>query len=127
MRLILCRHGNTFVPGDKIIWAGARTDLPLVEKGLLQAKDIGNALVAQGIIPARIYTGSLLRTIQTAQLIAGITGTPDVEIAEELKEIDYGLWEGRSNDDIRRDYGAALLDAWQQNSQWPGGAGLATG
>ena len=43
--LIIARHGNTFDKGDIPTRVGARTDLPLVEKGRAQAK----ALVAHGV------------------------------------------------------------------------------
>ncbi len=29
MLLLLARHGNTFNKGDKVVWVGAQTDLPL--------------------------------------------------------------------------------------------------
>ena len=44
MLLLLARHGNTFNKGDKIVWVGARTDLPLTAKGREQALALGQAL-----------------------------------------------------------------------------------
>ena len=41
MLLLLARHGNTFDKGDKVVWVGARTDLPLTAKGREQARALG--------------------------------------------------------------------------------------
>ncbi len=55
MHVILARHGNTFDPGDPSVWAGARTDLPLVAKGREQAAKIGEALKKCNLLPRRIW------------------------------------------------------------------------
>ena len=49
MDILFARHGNTFGPGDKVVWVGRETDLPLVEKGLAQAEAAGQALVRAGL------------------------------------------------------------------------------
>ena len=33
IELLLVRHGNTFAPGDRVVWVGKGQDLPLVESG----------------------------------------------------------------------------------------------
>ena len=48
MRLILSRHGNTFSPGEKAVWVGRRSDLPLVEEGRRQAVRHWARLVSAG-------------------------------------------------------------------------------
>ncbi|MDR3518278.1 MAG: histidine phosphatase family protein [Azospirillaceae bacterium] len=125
MQLILSRHGNTFAAGDKVVWVGARSDNPLVESGRHQAWALGDALVRNQLVPSRIYAGPLRRTRQTAQIMAQTIGLDSaaVDSADELKEIDYGLWEGKSNDEIRQDCGDLAIDDWQQRSVWPTGYG----
>ena len=44
MLLLLARHGNTFEPSDKVVWVGARTDLPLTSMGREQAAALGEGL-----------------------------------------------------------------------------------
>ncbi|MFG1230447.1 histidine phosphatase family protein [Xanthobacter wiegelii] len=129
MQLILARHGNTFGPGDEVVWVGARTDLPLVEKGIQQAEAVAAGLKAAGLVPARIYAGPLKRTAQTARIVAEACGLPDEAVitAEELREIDYGSWEARSNDEIRAEVGDTPIDAWQKQSVWPEGFGWTPG
>nr|WP_319513571.1 histidine phosphatase family protein [uncultured Cohaesibacter sp.] len=123
MKLILVRHGNTFAKGDKVVWVGARSDLPLVEKGKEQAQAVGEALKESGITADALYCGPLKRTVQTAEIALATAGWEGVEmtISDALREIDYGLWEARSNDDIRAAYGDKDIDGWQQQSIWPDG------
>lgn len=125
MKLILVRHGNTFAKGDKVVWVGARSDLPLVEKGKEQAQAVGMALKERGIKADVLYCGPLKRTVQTAEIALKTTGWDGVKmrVSDALREIDYGLWEARSNDDIRAEYGDDDIDGWQQKSIWPDGYG----
>lgn len=125
MEIILVRHGNTFAPTDKVVWAGARTDLSLVEKGRHQAALVATALKERPSSPAKIYTGPLKRTLETAEIIAEACSLPSEAIVKSnaLREIYYGSWEGRSNDEIRSEVGDAAIDGWQQDSIWPRGFG----
>ena len=125
MRLILARHGNTFGPGDKVVWCGARTDLPLVEKGHRQAEAVGAALKAASIRPAAIICGPLIRTRETAQAIALQTDFDPaaINVAEDLREVDYGTWEARSNDEIRAKFGDEDITNWQTRGIRPANAG----
>ncbi|WP_321341173.1 histidine phosphatase family protein [uncultured Cohaesibacter sp.] len=123
MKLILVRHGNTFAKDDKVVWVGARSDLPLVEKGKEQAQAVGMALKESGIKADALYCGPLKRTVQTAEIALKIAGCDGVKmrVSDALREIDYGLWEARSNDDIRAEFGDNDIDGWQQKSIWPDG------
>jgi broad specificity phosphatase PhoE len=125
MRLILARHGNTFEPGEKVLWVGSRTDLPLVVKGREQAKAIGNALARAAIKPAAILTGPLRRTRETTAIIAEMVSFPQesVVIDERLREINYGRWEGKSSNEIRALYGENELLEWDRHNKWPAHAG----
>lgn len=123
MHLILVRHGNTFGPQDKVVWVGARSDLDLVEKGREQATAVAAGLATAGLRPSRIYAGPLKRTRQTADIIAADHGLDagQIVISDDLREIDYGSWEARSNDEIRAEVGDQVIDDWQKRSIWPKG------
>lgn len=124
MRLILARHGNTFEAGETPVWVGAREDYPLTIKGEDQSRAIGAALKTAGIVPARIIAGPLKRTREGAALAAKACGFDGaVEIDERLKEIDYGVWGGRSDADIAKNWGAHAIEAWRERSEVPHGAG----
>ena len=126
MLLILARHGNTFAPGDTPVWVGAREDLALVEMGLDQSRAIGAALARASITPTRVLAGPLKRTRTGAKLAADQCGfTGDIEIDERLREIDYGVWGGKSDAEIQARWGAEAIEAWRERSVAPEGAGWA--
>ena len=121
-RILLARHGNTFGPGDKIVWVGAREDLPLVETGEAQARALGDALRDAGLCPGRIVSGPLQRTRRAAEIVAGLTGFDGaIEIDDRLREIDYGSWGGKSNDEIEAEIGAEALALWDKQHTRPDG------
>lgn len=122
-KILLARHGNTFGPGDTPVWVGGKEDLPLVESGKAQARALGEALAAAGLTPGRIVCGPLKRTRRAAEIVAGLTGfagTPEID--ERLKEIDYGSWGGKSNDEIVAEFGQEALDSWDKHHRRPDGA-----
>jgi probable phosphoglycerate mutase len=120
MLLIIARHGNTFDPGDRVVWVGARTDLPLTSKGREQAALLGSGLEPVKARIKRIVSGPLKRTSEHAGIAARILGleTP-VEIDGRLREIDYGLWEGKTSEEIQALGGEAELKAWSERGAWP--------
>jgi broad specificity phosphatase PhoE len=125
MYVVLARHGNTFDPGEPAVWVGARTDLPLVAKGRDQATRIGAALKTAGLVPRRALTGPLKRTRETASLALAAAGADSapVEVDQQLREIDYGPWEGKGSDEIRRMGWTEELKAWDEDNAWPSRAG----
>lgn len=122
-RILLARHGNTFGPGDKVVWVGAREDLPLVEKGEAQAEALGVALNEADLIPSRIICGPLKRTRRAAEIVAELTGFEgEISIDERLREIDYGSWGGKSCDEIIAEYGETAHRIWNDEHKRPPGA-----
>ena len=78
---------------------GRRTDPGLSEEGHQQARQTGLALADLPL--SAVYTSPLLRARQTARAIAEPHGLP-VEAVQDLIEVDVGLWEGRSWDEIEK-------------------------
>jgi probable phosphoglycerate mutase len=94
--LWLARHGETE-------WTIARrhtgrTDVPLTPRGEAQATALGTRLA--GIEFALVLVSPLQRARRTAEL-AGF-GDGRVELDEDLMEVDYGEYEGRTTAEIRR-------------------------
>jgi broad specificity phosphatase PhoE len=124
MLLLIARHGNTFDAGDKVVWVGARTDLPLTAKGKAQAEALAAGLIPIRSKIKRVIAGPLQRTRQTADIAAtglGLEGR--IEVDERLREIDYGLWEGKSSDEIAELGGESELKAWSERAAWPASPG----
>jgi broad specificity phosphatase PhoE len=121
MKCIFVRHGNTFETGQQPVWVGARTDLPLTETGRLQGHAVGR-WCADHLHPKAIITSPLRRTRETAEIIQGYTSGELIR-SNEMREIDYGLWEGLSSAEIESRYGASALKAWDTKAAWPSDAG----
>jgi len=121
IELVLVRHGNTFAPGDRIVWVGSGQDLPLVESGRAQAQAFARTLKAAGWQATAAISGGLKR--QTEHLQIATDNTPPLETHAALNEVDYGSWGGRTTDEIVAEHGDAAVRAWNERSQWPQDAG----
>ncbi len=117
IRLILLRHGNTFEEHQTPVQIGARTDLPLTEKGKQQAENAAQFLKSQRITPTAIYRGPLKRQAETAQIIARHFQLKD-QIEPALNEIDYGPWEGLTAEQIKQTWPQPYAD-WTARCEWP--------
>lgn len=119
---VLCRHGNTFNKGDKVVMVGAREDLPLTAQGEEQGRSVGQAFKRCGIAPSFIASGPLLRTRVFAECLKEQSGAScGVEIENRLVEFDYGAWSGLSNEEIVALHGVEALTAWQERGERPSG------
>lgn len=116
-RLVLIRHGLT--EGNARRWYYGALDLPLLDGGM-RALETG---AHDGRYPAcagyRVVTSGMLRTEQTLRCIYG-----DVphEQWQELREVSFGIFEGRTYDELAGtpDYDAWLAGDWFANVP-PGG------
>ncbi|MGH9223299.1 MAG: histidine phosphatase family protein [Acidimicrobiales bacterium] len=93
----LVRHGETewTLSGQH---TGARTDIPLTERGRDQARELCAGLAAEEF--ALVLSSPLSRALDTCRL-AGLGD--DVQTTEDLLEWDYGEYDGRTTADIRRE------------------------
>ena len=87
--IYVIRHGQTKLNNAKLLQG--RSDLPLNETGMEQAREAGRWLADQGVSFQRVYSSPLVRAIQTAELVA--PGVP-VVADDRLIEMDYGPYEG---------------------------------
>ncbi|GLZ07711.1 phosphoglycerate mutase [Actinomadura sp. NBRC 104412] len=110
-RVVLWRHGQTRWNVERRFQG--KTDIPLDETGLQQARRAARLLAA--LRPTALLTSPLQRASDTAQALATITGLP-VAQDRDLVERDGGAWEGLTNQEIRERYPAEYA-AWQP----PGG------
>lgn len=90
--LLLLRHGSV---GRQ--WEGryiGSTDLGLSEEGSAQLRGVGARLRDWAPV-GRCYCSPMPRTRQTAAaLSSSLSGPP--EIVDDLREVDFGRWEGKS-------------------------------
>ena len=93
IEIVLARHGETDWSRDGR--HTGNTDVPLTERGREQAQALGAALEGRNF--ARVLTSPLSRAAETARL----AGFGDAEARDELREWDYGAYEGRRTAEIR--------------------------
>ena len=87
--MYVVRHGQTSMNNRKALQG--RSDLPLNETGIAQARELAAWLAERGITFDHVFSSPLVRAVQTAELVApGIEVTTD----ERLIEMDYGPYEG---------------------------------
>lgn len=96
--LILVRHGETVHNAARITQGWS--DSELSENGRGQVQRLAQRLAA--IQPTALYSSPLGRAMSTAQAIAAATGLEIVPL-DDLREMNYGRWEGRAFLDIRRE------------------------
>jgi probable phosphoglycerate mutase len=94
-QVFLIRHGET--EWSKSGQHTGRTNVPLTAEGQRQAQAIGRWLNGR---PRAVWTSPLLRARDTCKL-AGRTSAALVD--EDLREWDYGIYEGRTTEEIRRE------------------------
>lgn len=120
-RLILIRHGDI---GER--WRGryvGRIDAPLSAEGRRQAAAL--AVPVGRMDGARFWASPLLRARETAEIALG--GAGRFEIDENLREIDFGQWDGMSFPEILA-ADPATVDRWsamEEDFTFPEGEGIA--
>jgi probable phosphoglycerate mutase len=111
--VLLVRHGDT--EWSRSGQHTSRTDLPLLEDGVHVAAALGRRLADRSF--ALVLASPMLRARETARL-AGLGDA--LEITDELHELGYGEYEGRTTADIRVDRPG--WDIWRDGA--PGGEPL---
>jgi broad specificity phosphatase PhoE len=97
-QLILVRHGQTVhnVAGIAQGW----NDSDLSEAGKAQVQRLAERIARMQ--PTALYSSTLGRALSTADAISARTGLSVVAL-DDLREMSYGQWEGRSFLDVRRE------------------------
>lgn len=122
IHLLIARHGNTFDPGDTVLRVGRGTDIPLSNSGKEQAKKLGEYIFQNHPHIQTVYTSTLQRTVQTAEIIlAKMNLQLMIHPLHTFDEIDYGPDEGKPETEVVARIGQAALDNWEKNNVVPPG------
>ena len=87
--IYLIRHGQTELNNAGLLQG--RSDCPLNETGVQQAREAAAGLQNRGVRFDCVYSSPLIRAVRTAEIAA--PGVP-VLLDERLLEMDYGPYEG---------------------------------
>lgn len=105
-RLILARHAQ--VDPQYVGRFLGSTDVPLSEFGLRQANALTQSLVVNQDTP--LFVSPLRRALETAESF-----DHELRIVADLREIDFGRWEGRSFDELSAsDREKEQIDGWSR-------------
>jgi probable phosphoglycerate mutase len=113
---LLIRHGAHLLGGDLI--AGRTPEVRLSPLGHDQARRMAER-VAKLPVQA-IYSSPADRTRETASYLAERLALP-VQLLENLYEIDFGDWTGRSLDELRQSERFRLWNSFRSGTWIPGG------
>lgn len=94
VELLVARHAETLWNAQNRVCG--RTDLPLTEKGIGQAKQLAEAVKGRGV--DLIFSSPMRRARETAAFAAEACGAPVIP-DERLIEQHYGIYEGKSRQD----------------------------
>jgi len=111
MRLLLIRHGQSV--GNAAHRIQGPNDEPLTELGRAQALAVARRLQSEYDICA-IYSSSLLRARQTAEIIAELLGL-DVTFEDRLREYDPGVVAGMNLEEVQSRY-PEIARRWAEDS-----------
>ena len=117
-KLFLVRHGDTLANSAERYWG--RSDVKLSASGLRQAERLRQRLADEKI--DAIYSSNLSRALVTAQTIAS-EHQLEVIACPELREIDFGKFEGLTFAEISQLY-PEVAKLWAERNpslEFPGG------
>lgn len=106
--LVLMRHGETALTPEKR-FSGSGADPSLSVAGRRQAEATAAMLAARGTVQA-VVVSPLRRCRETAEAAAARLGL-EVRVDEELREADFGAWEGLRYAEVQQRYPDELA-AW---------------
>jgi probable phosphoglycerate mutase len=118
LKLFLLRHGQTAFSRDNA-FCGADLNPDLTDEGTAMAECFAKAYKSTPW--AAVYASPLRRTIATAKPICDAIGAK-MELREDLMEIRYGKWEGKTIAEVTKEYHDDYI-RWSADPAWNGPTG----
>jgi ribonuclease H / adenosylcobalamin/alpha-ribazole phosphatase len=110
--VVLLRHGDTRL-SPELRFSGS-VDPPLSAAGREQAQRAADSALLRGHAFTEVLTSPMLRSRETAQIVAAALGV-SIAVEEDLREMDFGLWEEMTFDEVLDRYPEDLL-RWKQSA-----------
>jgi len=118
-RLILLRHGqSTWNLENRFTgWV----DVPLTERGEVEAAESGSLMTAAGVEPAILHTSLLVRAIQSAEIALAAMGRSWIPVRRSwrLNERHYGDLQGLNKAETAAKHGEAQVKLWRRSYDTP--------
>jgi len=106
-QLLLARHGET--DWNRNGRVQGHTDIPLNATGIAQAQALAERLAGEPLVA--VFASDLERARVTAAAVAARHGLP-VSIDPDLREKNFGTWEGLTGIEIQERFPDATRGAW---------------
>ena len=103
----LVRHGETDWNREEVF--RGRLDVPLNDRGRLEAGAAGQRLVHAGL--AAVTSSPLVRARETAEIVARACGV-EASVDEAFVDMDFGDWQGLRLTEVEKRY-PELYQAWR--------------
>ncbi|MDR2348462.1 MAG: phosphoglyceromutase [Bifidobacteriaceae bacterium] len=118
-KLVLLRHGESEWNAKNLFTGWV--DVPLSEKGRVEAIRGGELLTAAGVLPDILHTSLLRRAITTANLALDAADRHWIAVKRSwrLNERHYGALQGKNKTQIRDEYGEDQFMVWRRSYDTP--------
>ena len=112
MKILFIRHGQTQYNFDRR-WSGS-TDIDVCENGINLLKQRKNLFDKYRNNIQKLYASPMKRCIQTSNVYFP---EKDIIKIEELRERDFGYWEGKSYEEVQstKEYAEFARSEWHSN------------
>jgi 2,3-bisphosphoglycerate-dependent phosphoglycerate mutase len=117
--LVLLRHGESDWNAKNLFTGWV--DVPLSEKGVVEAKRGGDLLREAGVSPDIVHTSLLRRAISTANYALDVADLHWIPVKRDwrLNERHYGALQGKNKKEIRDEYGEEQFMLWRRSYDVP--------
>jgi 2,3-bisphosphoglycerate-dependent phosphoglycerate mutase len=117
--LVLLRHGESQWNLENRFTGWV--DVPLTERGRVEAREAGERLRDAGIEFTRAFTSKLQRATETLRIVLEVLGRTDLPIEEDeaLNERHYGDLQGLNKAETAARYGEHQVHLWRRSFDVP--------
>jgi ribonuclease H / adenosylcobalamin/alpha-ribazole phosphatase len=119
--VVLLRHGDTRLSPERRFSGVGSADPGLSAAGRDQARHAADSALLQGSAFTEVLTSPMTRCQETARIVAAALGV-SVVVDRDLREMDFGLWEEMTFDEVQDRYPEDLLRWTQTASASPTGS-----
>ena len=114
-KLVIVRHGESLA--NQLNTYTGWSDVPLTDKGRLEARQVGQQLQATGIQFAQVHTSLLKRAILTSYIILEEMDQLAIPMTKSwrLNERHYGALRGLNKETTRSVFGVAQVARWRRS------------
>ncbi|MCX6116813.1 MAG: histidine phosphatase family protein [Proteobacteria bacterium] len=109
IEIYIFRHGETEYNREGRVQGSI--DIPLNENGENQALDLARKLSKTGI--SQIFSSPSGRAKRTAEIVATMSHA-SIDVVKALKEIDFGLAQGKTKEELLIAYGEPFMINWRK-------------